>query len=624
MSQQFTEKDEATHSTQSQVGLKDEAEVPTILELTVENVQRLEQQFEGTEWLYSSSRNLEGYVEQCSQMDWEAGRIEEICKQDNNVSSEELDLRDHMRTASRDPCPRFDSPEYVEVYAFDGRVISRISTRTQTDWDWVDQRRHEERSQVNIQSEEVTPKPAEESGTPLECVDTTLDSTMLENLPKNEDLEIDMSLDNEVLDTLSKNPQTPTACRVETKQSPTPFEMIRRSSSSDSSGEMLESEMASIPCEYCLQPKKPTVTKDQIVNNMDQEELFCCELSWKMTTFLMEEKEEAAFAAIQGSREIDVSLYPPFKKAAKERVEQRLKEWENQNGLFSTKQRTKVNLRNTICYRLSNEVWTAEKEDSFAEMEIIDSPDTLTLYGEEQGHKIKHTLIKLYESGQSFVTIFPDGTGQVFYPSERLAVLIFAVHGADYTYVILEDKDLVPNIQAIFTSRGQATCYHPNGLIWVNLTQLGGSCCSDTGAMRRRWSWLDHEPHVHAPPFQPICLTLSPNISLRIQTQDCIYLTFTSRKRSVRFNVGAKLKLEHLKSLMLPGPDLDQRHLHMKSAEIYNLLQRIQGYITYQQAPSPQKVMPQYSLVSQMERLKTPLDKHHSVKKRVQIATKAK
>lgn len=35
-----------------------------------------------------------------------------------------------------------------------------------------------------------------------------------------------MSLDNEVLDTLSKNPQTPTACRVETKQSPTPFEMV--------------------------------------------------------------------------------------------------------------------------------------------------------------------------------------------------------------------------------------------------------------------------------------------------------------------------------------------------------------------------------------------------------------
>lgn len=100
--------------------------------------------------------------------------------------------------------------------------------------------------------------------------------------------------------------------------------------------------------------------------------------------------------------------------------------------------------------------------------------------------------------------------------------------------------------------------------------------------------------------------------------------SFVLTPTHIRADQFAFPQLEHLKSLMLPGPDLDQRHLHMKSAEIYNLLQRIQGYITYQQAPSPQKVMPQYSLVSQMERLKTPLDKHHSVKKRVQIATKAK
>lgn len=41
---------------------------------------------------------------------------------------------------------------------------------------------------VNIQSEEVTPKPAEESGTPLECVDTMLDSTMLEVDGQNKDV----------------------------------------------------------------------------------------------------------------------------------------------------------------------------------------------------------------------------------------------------------------------------------------------------------------------------------------------------------------------------------------------------------------------------------------------------
>ena len=79
----------------------------------------------------------------------------------------------------------------------------------------------------------------------------------------------------------------------------------------------------------------------------------------------------------------------------------------------------------------------------------------------------------------------------------------------------------------------------------MNLTQLGGTSCSDTGALRRRWSWIDHEHHVHAPPIQPLCLTLNPNIEIRIQTQDCIYLTFTSHKCSVRLNVGSRFKVSY-------------------------------------------------------------------------------
>ncbi|KAK6309563.1 hypothetical protein J4Q44_G00194440 [Coregonus suidteri] len=92
---------------------------------------------------------------------------------------------------------------------------------------------------VNIQSEEGTLKPVEESGIPL---DTTLDP---ENLPKNEDPEMDTSLDNEVLAILSKDLQTPTACQS------------TRASSSDSSGELLESEQDSITREYCQQHRKP-------------------------------------------------------------------------------------------------------------------------------------------------------------------------------------------------------------------------------------------------------------------------------------------------------------------------------------------------------------------------------
>lgn len=77
----------------------------------------------------------------------------------------------------------------------------------------------------------------------------------------------------------------------------------------------------------------------------------------------------------------------------------------------------------------------------------------------------------------------------------------------------------------------------------VNLTAVGGCCCSETGALRRRWSWLDLEPQIQAPPFQPICLGLNSNVSLRIQTQDRIFLAFSSRQHRVRFNVGSKLKV---------------------------------------------------------------------------------
>ncbi|XP_028971681.2 glutamate-rich protein 6 [Esox lucius] len=152
----------------------------------------------------------------------------------------------------------------------------------------------------------------------------------------------------------------------------------------------------------------------------------------------------------------------------------------------------------------------------------------------------------------------------------------------DFTFIIMEDKDVEPNLLAIYTNRGQSTCYHPSGLIWVNLTQLGGTCCIVSGTLRRRWNWLDIEPHVQAPPFQPICLVLGLNISVRIQTQERIDLNFTSRRSGVRFDVGSKFKLTHPEGLVRPWPDILQKHLQLKSLEIYSLLDRIQTCMVYQ------------------------------------------
>lgn len=63
------------------------------------------------------------------------------------------------------------------------------------------------------------------------------------------------------------------------------------------------------------------------------------------------------------------------------------------------------------------------------------------------------------------------------------------------------------------------------------------------GAKKRRWYWKDQETHVHAPPFQPICIRLNRSNSIRVMTQEAIGLTFMANKRSCRFSVGARLKV---------------------------------------------------------------------------------
>lgn len=42
------------------------------------------------------------------------------------------------------------SCEYVEIQAFDGRVITRMSTSAQTDWAWQQGRQEEESSEAVI------------------------------------------------------------------------------------------------------------------------------------------------------------------------------------------------------------------------------------------------------------------------------------------------------------------------------------------------------------------------------------------------------------------------------------------------------------------------------------------
>ncbi|XP_052215235.1 uncharacterized protein LOC127833813 isoform X3 [Dreissena polymorpha] len=148
---------------------------------------------------------------------------------------------------------------------------------------------------------------------------------------------------------------------------------------------------------------------------------------------------------------------------------------------------------------------------------------------------------KFYESGQKFLTMFPDGTGNVFYPSGNLAILISSVKLGQYNYTIHHDYKL-SGVAAVFEPNGYGYCYFPNGDIRLYIDQYGGLELDNVGAKRRKWSWKDQLTHVHAPPFQPICIGLNRHMGVRLMSQDNIALTFSASKRSCRFNMGSRLR----------------------------------------------------------------------------------
>ena len=77
----------------------------------------------------------------------------------------------------------------------------------------------------------------------------------------------------------------------------------------------------------------------------------------------------------------------------------------------------------------------------------------------------------------------------------------------------------------------------------VCLDPFGGIELDAHGFKKRKWTWKEQLQHVHAPPIQPLTFAITPYISLRIMSQDNITLTYKSLKCSVRFQVGAKLKV---------------------------------------------------------------------------------
>ncbi|XP_067668604.1 glutamate-rich protein 6-like isoform X3 [Haliotis asinina] len=385
-------------------------------------------------------------------------------------------------------------------------------------------------------------------------------------------------------------------------------------------------------CEFCRQNIKPfpSVERQQ---QLPPHELYCCEEYREFvnfaTTTAMDLEEETRHA----NKLINIKPHAHFgnkndRKAAKERAVQRMRERElqrrqqeasglQQNFYSSTSNRSTGVLPNevarqmkTINYQLSSqrcleEGWTLRPPSPLNNEEedidiFIPEPLNPAMMGTGRFHE-RPLIQKFYEDGKKFLTVFPDGSGNIFYPNGQIAILISYVSLGQYIYVV-HDENPSRTVKAVFEPSGYGSCYHNNGIVRLYFDQLGGIELDVHGGRRRKWTWKDQETHVHAPPFQPICFGLNRYIGVRVMNQDSIALTLTAKKRSCRFNVGSRLKLVAPENI--PPKEIDEAALFLDERKAYveSILDKVSNLLKFPKSPKLDKILPPIHLTSKLQR----------------------
>ncbi|XP_033124651.1 glutamate-rich protein 6-like isoform X2 [Anneissia japonica] len=368
--------------------------------------------------------------------------------------------------------------------------------------------------------------------------------------------------------------------------------------------------MFSGQCEFCTKDIQPFPTPEML-DAFPEKDLYCCNDYHKFVEFTMTHSPDAQFPV---EELIDISPHAPFgskqaRRAAKERAAQRMREREmarqkaagaNQANFYALQVARQMK---TINYSLSSQKyiddgWTLRpstpSDDELKTPDVYEpEPVIPSAFRNMKESQRKVTLIeKTYEDGNAFLIMFPDGTGTVFYPSGNPAILITSTEEGQFTYIIQEDRPINQAILAVFEPTGHGTCYHPNGNVKLNMNQFGGTFLDSQGARKKRWSWKDQTTHVHAPPFQPICFAISKYVSLRCLAQDQIVLLFSCDKRSVRFNVGVKLKL--IAPENIPMKDVDEDALYISEVRTYVrlVMDKVGNMLKFSKSPKLENIQP--------------------------------
>ncbi|XP_074154438.1 glutamate-rich protein 6 [Sminthopsis crassicaudata] len=309
-------------------------------------------------------------------------------------------------------------------------------------------------------------------------------------------------------------------------------------------------------CEFCGREMKPFPSLDDDgLNAENYKNLFCCLEFRKLFEYVHREKNLIK-SMYPVSESICIDPHPPFgiekeKRKAKEKTIQRIQERQMaRTFVFMANEQEEVNIKQTrtVTYQLARHpsikiLHDENLSDSIEDQGVfsIDSGDIWTLPCLK---KIENDFLeKYYKEGGKFLTMFPDGTAQIFYPSGNLAAIVMANRLKGLICVIQEDTANKPAIRAVFDSSGKMTCYYPNGNIWINTNLLGGQFSDPEGNRVRIWKWSSTMTSLPLVSFKPIFLSLNNYVGVRILDQDKIIISFLAQGQQARMNVGIKLQV---------------------------------------------------------------------------------
>ncbi|XP_006868063.1 PREDICTED: protein FAM194A [Chrysochloris asiatica] len=191
-------------------------------------------------------------------------------------------------------------------------------------------------------------------------------------------------------------------------------------------------------------------------------------------------------------------------------------------------------------------------------------------------------LEKNYKHGSKFLTSFPDGTTQIFYPSGNLAIIRVPNKLNGFTCIIQEDMPTNAAILALLDSSGRSSCYHPNGNVWVCINILGGQYSDQAGNRVRAWNWSSSVASTPFVSFKPVFLALNHYVGVRILEQDKISITFLAMGQQARISVGTKVKLPNPEEIpVLRYVSGDDLLLLASLIKIRRLFHKLQGCMNF-------------------------------------------